>query len=185
MSDVYTGPVACGACAVALPPEQAGRVPCPCGADVVVLRFRPFRRRSGPRTTPVADTPCAYHAGNQATEACARCGSFLCSLCSTGLANETICPPCFEKLRASGALAVLKNRFPRPHAVALGLAFLSLIVPVLGVLLVPAVLWKCRQAIRDRQALSERESRVLPYVAGAGLLSVGTLSAFVALWIYR
>jgi hypothetical protein len=134
---------------------------------------------------PVADTPCAYHGGNQAVVTCARCGSFPCTLRSTTLAAAVYCPRCFETMRASGALAVLKNRFPRPHTVAVGLGVLALIVPFLGALLVPVILWKCLQAVRDLESLSERETRVVPYVIVAALLALGSVATLVAMWVHR
>jgi hypothetical protein len=134
---------------------------------------------------PVADTPCAYHAGNQATVTCARCGSFLCTLCSTTLAAAVYCPRCFETMRAIGALPVLKNRFPRPHTIALGLGVLALIIPFLGALLVPVILWKCVQAVRDRESLSERETRVVPYAILAALLALSSVGMLVAMWVRR
>jgi hypothetical protein len=125
-------------------------------------RFEPFRSSQAPVTfLDGASTPCAYHAGNRADVACARCGSFLCGLCATAVRGQTVCVSCLERMRAAGEDVILKNRLPRPHAVALTLGVVSMFLPVFAVFLAPVVAWQGRAALRERALLSERERGVV------------------------
>jgi hypothetical protein len=129
---------------------------------VQVWRFQPFRASSTPVTfLDGASTPCAYHAGNRADVACGRCGSFLCGLCATAVRGRTVCVSCLERMKAAGEDITLKNRLPRPHAVALTLGVTSMLLPVFAVFLAPVVAWQGRAAWRDRALLSERERGVV------------------------
>lgn len=170
MAERYAGPVPCGACGKPLPPEVDGIARCPCGKEVRVFRFRPFRRDVSPTPFSAASgAPCAYHAGNLAVCPCARCGSFLCDLCATPLEGKTYCPPCFERILAAGTFQSLRNQFPRPHAIAAALAFLALI-PFAAVVAIPLAVWQMGKAWRKRSELAQRESRVGLYLFIAILL---------------
>ena len=174
-------PVPCPACGGLLRPETAGRTRCVCGVESRVFRFHPFRAAGASRAAPAAaGTPCAYHSGNAAVTACARCGSFLCEICATPVGGATYCTACFERLRAGGDLGVLRHRIPRPHAVALASSLLTL-VPLAGLLFLPVVAWQGIVALRRYSELEERESGIPVYLALAGLLSLGGLALTVAL----
>jgi len=176
MSLAYAGPVPCGRCGVGLDPQQGEHASCVCGAQVRVFRFAPFRVDEGGALPaalgPGSDTPCAYHAGNAASEACRRCGSFICSLCVLRVASGGYCPPCFERLRGSGGFQALRGHHPRPHAQALALGVVLLSLPGLNVLLAPLVIWLSVRALRQRAELSERERFVVPKAVLALLLGV-------------
>jgi hypothetical protein len=170
-------PIPCPSCGAHLPEEVAPAVWCGCGTEVRVARFRPTRRAASlPRPAAVeAGTPCAYHSGNAAAATCTRCGSFLCELCATPLETATYCTACFERLNAEGRLEALSNHLPRPHALALGAAFLALI-PVFGLVFVPLSIWQGVKAVRRYDQLSERERAVWPYLALAGLFVAGSVA---------
>jgi len=160
--------VPCGACGRVLPPTTAETVKCRCGRANRVFRFRPVRRWRAARPL-VAGAPCAYHAGNAAVISCPRCGSFLCDLCATPVAEATYCTACFERLRASGELPGLQARFARPHLLALLLATPS-IVPFAIVATLPAVAWFGVKAVRARREIALRESGLTVHLVMAALL---------------
>ena len=163
MTEVYSGGVPCPVCRRPVAASGGSSARCPCGREVQVWRFRPFRASRAPVTfLDGASAPCAYHAGNRAETACTRCGSFLCGLCATIVRRQTLCVSCFERMRAAGEEVTLKNRMPRPHVVALTLGMASMLLPVFALFLVPAVFWQGRNALRDRKQLSEREVGVVP-----------------------
>jgi hypothetical protein len=155
-------------------------VTCGCGADVRVVRFQPTRhapiapRRAGPD----AGTPCAYHAGNLATDTCGRCGSFVCDLCATPVERKTYCTACFERLHSEGRLASLGHHLPRPHSLALVLGILSL-APVVGLVFVPLSIWQGIRAGRRYRDLTEREDAVGAYLAVTVLLVMGGVALTV------
>jgi hypothetical protein len=43
------------------------------------------------------DARCAFHSGNQAESACARCGILICSVCAVPLGKQTVCPQCLDR----------------------------------------------------------------------------------------
>ena len=177
--------VPCGACGRPLRPA-AGAGRCVCGVSSRVFLFHPVRSPGGGHgTAPVAaGTPCAYHAGNAASASCERCGSFLCSLCATPVGGRTYCTACFERLHSSGGLEALKNRFPRPHALALA-ASLGALMPFVGLLFVPLVLWQGALAVRKRREIAVRESGLDAYLVVAALLTMGGLGLTAIVFFER
>jgi hypothetical protein len=158
-----------------------------CGVSSRVFLFHPFRS-AGSRhgAAPVAaGTPCAYHAGNAATASCARCGSFLCNLCATPVGGQTYCTACFERLHTSGGLEALKNRFPRPHAVALAASLGTVLLPILGLVLAPVVVWQGVLALKKRREIAVRESGLVAYLVLAGLFTLGGLAWAVLIVLDR
>jgi hypothetical protein len=171
--------VACGACGTEMGAEVDGVARCVCGVESRVFRFRPFRVGAVTRPAPLAaGAPCAYHAGNEAVTSCARCGSFLCTLCATPVGGTTYCTACFERLHAAGGLEVLKSRFARPHAMALAASLLALI-PLFGLLFAPIVVWQGVQATKNRRELSARERGLFAYLAVAALFTAGGIALSV------
>ena len=189
----FAGAVPCAACGLPLPQTLSGAARCVCGTGQQVLRFAPYRP---PAPAPVAellevagrDVPCAYHARNAASGECSRCGSFICGLCALRVARQVLCPPCFERLRGAGDLPALRNVYPRPHAQALGLALLSILVVPVSPVLAPLAFWLGLRALGRRQQLSEREDHAVATAVAAlllALVSLGLLLALVALAVGR
>jgi uncharacterized membrane protein YidH (DUF202 family) len=183
MADVYRGPVNCGACGAVLPPDARGWARCSCGREVRVFRFRPFRSQTRPQAVSVqSGAPCAYHSGNAATVICARCGSFLCDLCATKIQEAVYCPPCFERLLASGEMPALTHSYSRPHVVAVILGLISLI-PFFGLLAAPFGIAHVVRALKRRRELRERGENVIAFVSIAIVFIVLglviTLAAFL------
>jgi uncharacterized paraquat-inducible protein A len=148
-----------------------------------VLRFAPFRQAEAQPAPPglaAGGAPCAYHAGNAASHACRRCGSFICSLCALRVGAQSYCPPCFERLRQEGGLDALRSRYERPHALALALGLLANLLPLVGLLLAPAGIWLGVRAFRRRAELSEREGYVALKAVSAAALSGLAVALHVA-----
>jgi hypothetical protein len=155
-------------------------VRCQCATLVRVVRFRPTRRVPSPTRSVGIETgtPCAYHAGNAAAATCVRCGSFLCELCATPIAEATYCTACFERLNAEGRLISLGNHVPRPHMFALGAGIVSLF-PLFGLLFAPFAIWQGVKAARTYGILSEREGSVWAYLVVAVLCVLGGVALSV------
>lgn len=181
MSASFAEPVPCGRCNTPLPPEVEQGATCLCGAREQVYRFRPTRSAAlaaaalpSPQVS-MAMAVCAYHAGNPASQACRRCGSFICSLCALTVGREIYCPSCFEKLLADGSLDLLHRRYPRLHARAAWLSMVTFFMPPLGLLLAPVVVWLALRALKSKEDVAERDRGVVATVLVALLFAVGSI----------
>src|SRR5436309_3067952 len=47
---------------------------------------------------------CVAHPNNSATDACERCGDFMCAVCRTNVEGRSYCPRCFDLLYNRGSL---------------------------------------------------------------------------------
>jgi hypothetical protein len=75
---------------------------------------------------------CAAHPSNPATDACERCGDFMCFVCRTAIEGRRYCPRCFELLYSRGSLQFTQMAFRLP-AYALSLGIVSLVsLPCIG-----------------------------------------------------
>lgn len=152
------------------------------------MRFRPFRRATQPAAAVFegAQTPCAYHAGNAATSACGRCGSFVCALCATAVAGHSLCPPCFERQRRSGQIEGVGAHLPTPHLLAFTCGLACLLLPWLAPALAPLTFWQALRARRLRADLELRDrfvgaralAGVLCALLGLGVLGLMAWSLF-------
>ena len=184
MAESYHGTVPCGACGARLREEsEGGAALCwKCRKDNRVLRFRPFRQFQAPK--PVNEdsgAPCAYHTGNQAVVSCARCGSFICQLCVTLIAGQDHCPPCFERMHASGGHQNFKSQFSRPHLNGFLIAFLGAGIPFFGLIAIGLALWQSIVAVRQRRELLKHEISVLSLVVITWLMCLGGVGVSIAL----
>ncbi len=188
----FAGPVPCAACGLPLPETRSGQARCVCGTEQQVLRFAPYRPAAAPPVTGLLelagrDVPCAYHARNAASGECSRCGSFICGLCALSVARQTLCPPCFERLRGAGQLPALRSLHPRPHAQALALALLAIPALPMSPVLAPLAIWLALRALGRREQLSEHEPGAPATAVAAllvALLALGLLGTLVA-WTVR
>jgi hypothetical protein len=177
-ADLATVP--CAACGRVLSLHAEGTAWCSCGKPSRVFRLTPVRAAARPPAPVLAGTPCAYHAGNAAVTTCARCGSFVCTLCATPVGATTYCTACFERLHATGDLRELRVRIPRPHAWALAVALVGS-GPYLVLVTAPVVVWLAVRAVRSRREIAERERGLYAYLAftllfiAFGLLVTGAI----------
>ena len=138
----------------------SGRRRCPsCGGAFEATRFDPPSLAAAPRSlgeaAPGAATACADHRGNVAVANCGRCGVFMCELCRIDADGQVLCPSCFDRLSAEGALASTRTTF-RDYGrlgftyLLLGLLFSFVAAPV-GL----AVVYAGVQLLRQRARIGE------------------------------
>jgi len=153
LSHVYAGP-SCPHCRGTLPTERrSGAIRCPaCFRDFEAAVFAPpaaeVRVRQMVEAGPDGATPCADHPGNAAVSECGRCGVFMCGLCRIDSDGQALCPACYERLSAEGALASARTSYRDFRGMAVKLATVGLIILFLGPLLGAGALfcaWKARQ----------------------------------------
>lgn len=113
----YGGPV-CPGCRKDLDPAAVvtGRQSCPhCGRSFEATRFDPPPARVVVRSLdqagPEGAAACAAHRGNVAVANCGRCGVFMCDLCRLDVDGQILCPACFDRLSAEGALPSARTSF--------------------------------------------------------------------------
>ena len=112
----YAGP-ACPRCNMILTRDwiRTGTVLCPdCGGVFESVAFEPPMPRllvaDVATVGPEGATACANHARNAAVTNCTRCGLFICALCDLNVGSGSLCPKCFDRFRAEGALAGAATR---------------------------------------------------------------------------
>lgn len=93
-----------------------GHSTCPsCGGEYEATRFDPPSLAVLPRSLgeagPAEATACAAHPGNVAVANCERCGVFMCDLCRIDADGHVLCPACFDRLSAEGALPSSRTTF--------------------------------------------------------------------------
>lgn len=153
LKHVYTGP-SCPHCRAELPAERRpGIVRCgACFRDFEAAVFTPpdteVRVRQMAEAGPDGATPCADHPGNAAVAECGRCGVFMCALCRIDSDGQALCPACYERLSAEGALASARTSYRDFRGIAVKLGALGLLIFFVGPLAGPAAVfcaWKARQ----------------------------------------
>jgi hypothetical protein len=95
---------------------RSGRQICPqCNGSFEALRFDPPEVRAVVQAVelsgPEGATACSSHRGNVAASNCGRCGVFMCELCQIDTDGQLLCPGCFDRLSAEGALPSARTTF--------------------------------------------------------------------------
>src|SRR5262249_54209757 len=119
---------------------------------------------------PAGSVACAQHAGNAAIAHCSRCGVFICALCRVQIDGQELCPPCFDRLAAEGALPSVRSRVRNYRGLALMTGLGGCWLYFLGFLTGPVTLYLALQAVRQRRRLEESDG--LATVVVATLLGV-------------
>jgi uncharacterized paraquat-inducible protein A len=93
-----------------------GRIVCPyCGGVFEAMVFHPPERRirvvEVATAGPEGANACANHARNAAVTSCQRCGLLICSLCDMNIGEGSLCPSCFERIRAEGTSRAVVTRY--------------------------------------------------------------------------
>lgn len=175
----YRGP-ACPRCALPLDLAQllSGRQWCPsCAQAFEAVRFEAPPRESRILGAAAIGTGAAFacpaHKGNAAVASCERCGVFLCALCRIDLDGQPLCPACFERVAASGELAVVQSRLRDFEALGYLLALGGVLCGCVGVVTGPAAMFCALKARRQRLAWGDgaHNGRMLMGVA-VGLMSL-------------
>jgi hypothetical protein len=167
MARLMTGMQRCGACAESF---QAARFAAPVRKAAV---------RGVAETAGDGGTACASHPGNASTSNCQRCGVFMCSLCEIDADEMKLCPACFDRLSAEGALASTRTSFRDYGRQAGMLALAGVPLMGFGVVLGPIAAYYGVRSLRQLKQMGETKGRVRAGVAiFAGVCEMG-VSGFI------
>ncbi len=155
-----------------------------CGGSFEATRFEPPAPTSSVRTLeragPQGSAACAAHPGNAAVGHCSRCGVFMCDLCRIETDGQALCPGCFDRLSAEGALPSARLTFRDYGRMGTTLLLLGILLWPFAVLFGLGASYAGIQGLRQRKRLGEGS-------AGRGWLSVGggllELAGGAALWV--
>lgn len=114
---------------------------------------------------PGGAVACAQHPGNAAVANCSRCGVFMCGLCRVQIDGRELCPACFDRLAAEGALPSARSRFRNYRGLATLMAFGGCWMYFLGLLTGPVTIYLAIQAQRQRRRLQESDGLVAVILA--------------------
>jgi hypothetical protein len=132
--------ISCTNCRAPLPPHifnLPGLTPCPtCGVPLQIEIFPALFRRgaqgnAGEALLEETESSCFYHPQKKAVLPCDACGRFLCALCDCEMDGQHLCPACLEAGRTKGKIKNLENQRIIWDKVALGLAVLSFVPPII------------------------------------------------------
>jgi len=131
---------------------------------------------------PEGGTACANHAGNVAVVSCGRCGLFMCALCRIDADGHVLCPACFERMAAEGALPSALTTFRHyPSLAGTTLAVGLLIWPVMPIC-GPLGAYYAVKGIQQKRADGDSAGRVgLGLAAALGIAEAGGGVLFILL----
>jgi hypothetical protein len=183
----YPGP-SCPHCGADLDLERltAGAARCrSCHREFEAVRFTPPERDAGVKRLadagPVAETACAQHPLNATETNCQRCGVMMCGLCRIDADERVLCPACFDRLAAEGALASTRTTFRDYGRQASTLALAGLLFFWAGILFGPAVIYCSVRSLKQLREMGEVGGRLRSVLAlVVGLAETG-FGAFI-LW---
>lgn len=99
----------------------------------------------GPLVIPVSaqgeSTPCAQHVRNAAETSCQRCGAFMCALCRIDSDDMSLCPGCFERLSAEGALPSARTSYTDYGRMSIHTLFVCIFLWPLAIIAGPLAVW--------------------------------------------
>ncbi len=149
-----------------------------CGRSFQAFCFaaptRPVQVRGIAESTTEGATACASHPGNASTSNCQRCGVFMCSLCEIDADEMKLCPACFDRLSAEGALSSTRTTFRDYGRQAAMLALAGVPLMMFGVVLGPFAAYYGVRSLRQLRQMGETKGRARAAVAiVAGLCEMG------------
>jgi hypothetical protein len=138
----------------------SGRQVCAhCGGSFEAVAFDPPEVRPVVRALeqagPGGATACASHRGNVATTNCGRCGVFMCDLCRIDTDSLVLCPACFDRLSAEGALPSARTTFRDYGRMGTTYLLAGLLFWVFAAPLGLGAVYAGVQAIRQRSRIGE------------------------------
>ena len=128
---------------------------------------------------PDGAVACAQHPGNAAVANCSRCGVFMCGLCRVHIDGRELCPACFDRLAAEGALPSARSHFRNYRGLALLMSLGGCLMYSFGVLTGPVTIYFAVQAQRQRRRLQESDGRLAVIFA----MTLGVVQIAGGLWI--
>jgi uncharacterized Zn finger protein (UPF0148 family) len=163
---------ACPHCNRPLPAEviRNGDVACPvCRGEFRLLTFNPTERRARRSEqaglTPDAKAVCGNHPRNVAAHGCGRCGMFICSLCAIEADGMILCPGCYERLTAEGALTSSRMKFRDMGGLASTAAALGIFLWFFCMIAGPMAIAYGIKALRQRKEFGESISSWRVWIA--------------------
>lgn len=182
----FGGPC-CPRCRRDLDPEHvlSGSQSCPhCGGAFEATRFDPPPPRVEVRAVeeagPGAAASCAAHRGNVSVANCSRCGVFMCDLCRIDADAMVLCPACFDRLSAEGALPSARTKFRDFGRMGMTLLLLGLLFSIVGAPFMLGAVYAGVKDLGQRKTLGEGSAVRAWVVIVLGVL--GTLGG-VAFWV--
>lgn len=182
----FGGPC-CPRCRRDLDPDHvlSGSLSCPhCGGTFEATRFDPPAPRVEVRAVeeagPGGAASCAAHRGNVAAANCSRCGVFMCDLCRIDADAMVLCPACFDRLSAEGALPSARTTFRDYGRMGTTFLLLGLLFSVLGAPFTLGAVYAGVKGLGQRKTLGEGSAVRAWVVIGLGAL--GTVGS-VAFWV--
>jgi hypothetical protein len=129
---------------------------------------------------PGAAASCAAHRGNVAVANCSRCGVFMCDLCRIDADAMVLCPACFDRLSAEGALPSARTSFRDFGRMGTSLLLAGILFSFIGAPFMLGAVYAGAKELRQRKTLGEG-SAVRAWV----VIVLGALGALggVAFWV--
>jgi hypothetical protein len=183
----FGGPC-CPRCRRDLDPASvaSGFQSCPhCGRYFEATRFDPPEPRLTVRAVeeagPGAAASCAAHRANVAVGNCDRCGVFMCELCRIEVDDRVLCPACFERLSAEGALRSARTTFRDYGRMGMQLLLVGVLFSFIGAPFALGAVYAGARGLGQRKRLGEG-SAVLAWVSI--VLGVVGAAGCLALWVF-
>jgi len=176
----YSGP-SCPHCSADLDLARvvSGVQGCPaCSSSFEATRYQPPDRAAAVQrlseSGPGAETACAAHPANVAVVNCQRCGVFMCGLCRIDADEMALCPACFDRLSAEGALASTQTTFRDYGRQATNTAIVGLPLMALGLAIGPAAIYYGIRSLKQLSQMGETTGRARAVIAIlAGVFETG------------
>jgi len=143
--------------------------------------FRPMQ--TGAQAAALVDqteTSCFYHPQKVAQRVCDGCGRLICALCSIELGAEHLCPNCLASGRKKGKITTLEDSRTRYDNIALGVAFLGVVMYTFSIFIEPAAIYiSIRHWNSPSSLLGARKWRfVVAILLACGVLVVWSIFVF-------
>ena len=182
----FGGPC-CPRCRRDLDPGRllSGPQSCPhCRGAFEATRFDPPEPRVEVRAVeeagPEGAASCAAHRGNVSVGNCSRCGVFMCDLCRIEADAMVLCPACFDRLSAEGALPSARTTFRDFGRMGTTLLLAGLLFSFLGAPFTLGAVYAGVKDLRQRKTLGEGSVvRAWIVIVLGALLTAGS----VAFWV--
>jgi hypothetical protein len=167
----------------------SGMQSCPaCFSSFEATRFQPPDRAGAVQrlaeSGPGAETACAAHPANVAVVNCQRCGVFMCGLCRIDADEMALCPACFDRLSAEGALASTRTTFRDYGRQASNTAIVGLLFWFLGFAIGPAAIYYGVRSLRQLKQMDETSGRARAVIAILVGLAEAGFGAFMLISMF-
>jgi hypothetical protein len=182
----------CPHCAQALTADwvHSGTIVCPyCSRPFLAETFQPPQRKLRPvavvESFPEGANACATHPANAAVTSCQRCGLFICSLCEMNIGAGSLCPSCFDRVRAEGELrgAATRSLDYASMARLAGLSGIVFSIAFLGIPLGGLTVYYARKGMKQRRDEGDRTWGMVVLMI-LGVLEVLSTFALIGFFVW-